>query len=169
MSSDYTFSFKPAPWMEKGNCKGFAVDVFFPEVGENADYAKAICNGSLGRELKDGTVIPAMKPCPVKQECLMYALDHPLKLLGVWGGTSERERRRLNYRGFNNTKGSTVTAAQLPPHGSVLRYNLEMAVNGQPCEDCTLAKWRQDNARQDNPKLAEAIDLITETVADSGS
>jgi WhiB family redox-sensing transcriptional regulator len=33
--------------------------------------------------------------CPVKSECLEYALDHRIDH-GVWGGTSERERRRIH-------------------------------------------------------------------------
>lgn len=48
-----------------------------------ARQAKAICNGDT-----------ESKPCPVKQECLVYALVNGEKF-GVWGGKSERERNRL--------------------------------------------------------------------------
>jgi WhiB family transcriptional regulator, redox-sensing transcriptional regulator len=34
------------------------------------------------------------KACPVRTECLAHALDHRIEF-GVWGGTTERERRAL--------------------------------------------------------------------------
>ena len=51
--------------------------IFFPETGSGVAEARRLCRG-----------------CPVKDECLDYALaanEH----YGVWGGASERERRRL--------------------------------------------------------------------------
>lgn len=52
-------------------------DLFFPEKGGSTADAKRIC-----------------QPCPERTACLEYALDHDERF-GVWGGTSERERRRL--------------------------------------------------------------------------
>jgi len=52
-------------------------EVFFPEKGGSVREAKAVCTG-----------------CPVRVQCLEYALAHDERF-GVWGGTSERERRRL--------------------------------------------------------------------------
>ena len=40
--------------------------------------------------------------CPVQRECLDYALAHPT-LVGCWGGTTERERRRLRDRARRNS------------------------------------------------------------------
>lgn len=51
--------------------------IFFPEVGESAQQAKAICGH-----------------CPLQAQCLAEALDDP-SLYGVWGGTTERERVRM--------------------------------------------------------------------------
>lgn len=73
---------KPAPntnWMAEGSCRGVAGadGLFFPERGESTRDAKAVC-----------------ADCPVKAECLEYALANSEKF-GIWGGTSERERRRL--------------------------------------------------------------------------
>jgi len=52
--------------------------------------------------------------CPVRAQCLEHALAHDERY-GVWGGTSERERRRLTHAG-TATGGSTVSerAAQQP-------------------------------------------------------
>lgn len=55
-------------------------DMFFPNRGENTAPAKAAC----GR-------------CPVKDDCLDFALTNGEKF-GIWGGTSERERRRIRRR-----------------------------------------------------------------------
>lgn len=60
--------------------------LFFPEKGGNAygeaQAAKDVCNGVQG------------SPCPVRDECLEWALVNN-EGFGVWGGLSERERRRL--------------------------------------------------------------------------
>jgi WhiB family redox-sensing transcriptional regulator len=67
---------KPA-WKAKGNCVGVDPDLFFPSRGETADPAKRVCQG-----------------CVVRDECLEFAMSNGEKF-GIWGGLSERERRRL--------------------------------------------------------------------------
>lgn len=64
-------------WMLKGACRGLDPDFFHPRRGQATEPAKAICNR-----------------CPVQSDCLEYALGNFLKI-GVWGGASERERRRI--------------------------------------------------------------------------
>lgn len=64
-------------WMDAANCRGMDPDVWFPARGESLTRQKAICAA-----------------CTVREQCLDYALTHALKS-GVWGGKSERERRRL--------------------------------------------------------------------------
>lgn len=64
-------------WQDQANCMGVDPDLFFPERGASTREAKEVCRG-----------------CVVRQECLEYALDHSEKF-GIWGGMSERERRRL--------------------------------------------------------------------------
>ena len=72
---------EPGPWADQANCLGVNPDLFFPERGQDTAAAKAVCAG-----------------CVVSAECLEYALDAGEKF-GVWGGKSERERRRLRrYR-----------------------------------------------------------------------
>lgn len=64
-------------WMVKGRCAHMSPSLFFPSDGVGVEVARKICGD-----------------CPVRTPCLEYALaqriDH-----GVWGGTSERQRRRI--------------------------------------------------------------------------
>ncbi len=64
-------------WMADGACRGMDTDVFFPDRHQSTEIAKAACMG-----------------CSVRVECLEYALDNRIKH-GVWGGHSERQRRRM--------------------------------------------------------------------------
>jgi WhiB family redox-sensing transcriptional regulator len=64
-------------WMAQGLCAEKPPSLFFPSDGVGVDVARKIC-----------------AECPVKVTCLEYALDNRIDH-GVWGGTSERERRRL--------------------------------------------------------------------------
>lgn len=64
-------------WQGRANCIGVDPDIFFPERGASTKEAKSICAA-----------------CIVRTDCLEYALENSEKF-GIWGGTSERERRRL--------------------------------------------------------------------------
>lgn len=70
----------PTAWMADGNCRLYPPAVFFPSDGVGVDRARKICKG-----------------CPVASRCLDYALDERIEH-GVWGGCSERERRRILKR-----------------------------------------------------------------------
>jgi WhiB family redox-sensing transcriptional regulator len=64
-------------WQDDANCKGANADLFFPERGASTRAAKAIC-----------------RECLVRHECLEFAITAGEKF-GIWGGMSERERRRV--------------------------------------------------------------------------
>ena len=84
-------------WQERANCLGVDPDLFFPERGASTKEAKSVCGG-----------------CEVKTECLEYALRHGEKF-GIWGGMSERERRRLRrQRALATTSGSRSVDASSP-------------------------------------------------------
>ena len=65
------------PWKQSANCLGVDPDLFFPERGASTREAKRVCSA-----------------CVVREECLEYALANGEKF-GIWGGMSERERRRV--------------------------------------------------------------------------
>ncbi|MCY3634828.1 MAG: WhiB family transcriptional regulator [bacterium] len=63
--------------MDHGKCVGKSPSIFFPSSGLGVERARKIC-----------------QECTVQEACLAYALCNRIKH-GVWGGRSERERRRL--------------------------------------------------------------------------
>ena len=67
-------------WQEQALCAETDPEAFFPEKGGSTREAKKICTG-----------------CEVKAQCLEYALANDERF-GIWGGLSERERRRLRRR-----------------------------------------------------------------------
>lgn len=64
-------------WQDRALCAQTDPEAFFPEKGGSTREAKRICQG-----------------CEVRSECLEYAL-HKDERFGIWGGLSERERRRI--------------------------------------------------------------------------
>ena len=67
----------PENWQDDANCLGVDPDLFFPERGASTREAKEVCRG-----------------CIVRDQCLEFALQNGEKF-GIWGGLSERERRRI--------------------------------------------------------------------------
>lgn len=65
-------------WRDSAACLGYP-EPFFPSVGGSADLARSIC-----------------ETCPVREECLDYALRTPsVTRSGIWAGYTERELREL--------------------------------------------------------------------------
>jgi WhiB family redox-sensing transcriptional regulator len=72
---------KPPPWTEQAVCSTTDPELFFPEKGGSSAAAIRICGG-----------------CPVRTKCLEYALANSERF-GIWGGMSERPRRKLQSGG----------------------------------------------------------------------
>jgi WhiB family redox-sensing transcriptional regulator len=64
-------------WRQYARCLGVDPELFYPTSDEAAEDAKAIC-----------------RVCPVREPCLEHAITAREKQ-GVWGGLTERERRRM--------------------------------------------------------------------------
>jgi WhiB family redox-sensing transcriptional regulator len=64
-------------WRQLGACRGLDPGIFYPETDEEAEPAKEVCQS-----------------CGVRVACLEHALASREKQ-GVWGATTERERRRI--------------------------------------------------------------------------
>jgi WhiB family transcriptional regulator, redox-sensing transcriptional regulator len=64
-------------WQQRALCAQTDPEAFYPEKGGSTREAKRVCLA-----------------CPVRQDCLQAALDNDERW-GIWGGTSERERRKM--------------------------------------------------------------------------
>jgi WhiB family redox-sensing transcriptional regulator len=64
-------------WRMLGACRGLDPSIFYPDEDDEAEIAKEVCEG-----------------CGVRVACLEHALSAREKV-GVWGGATERERRRM--------------------------------------------------------------------------
>jgi WhiB family redox-sensing transcriptional regulator len=67
-------------WKDEALCAETDPEAFFPEKGGSTREAKRVCSG-----------------CAVQYECLQYALANDERF-GIWGGLSERERRRVKQQ-----------------------------------------------------------------------
>ena len=79
-AADLTLAPSTRSWKASGACQGLDPELFFPDQGEPLDQARAVCGG-----------------CVVRMACLEHALSMPERF-GVWGGTSERQRRIIRHQ-----------------------------------------------------------------------
>ncbi len=79
-------------WQRLANCLGVDPDLFFPERGASTREAKEVCRG-----------------CVVRDDCLDYALANGEKF-GIWGGLSERERRRVRRARAGGQRNGAASA-----------------------------------------------------------
>ncbi|CAN5601145.1 hypothetical protein BH24ACT5_BH24ACT5_17330 [soil metagenome] len=108
------------PWTTDAACRGMPADLFFPQQGQPSDQAKAVCAG-----------------CPVRTECLNYALTH-YELFGIWGGTSQKQRRRLR-------SGPRVNAVAC---GTRSGYQTHQRLHEAVCDACREASNTYMRARR---------------------
>ena len=73
-------------WARRAMCLDLDTESFYPQRGESTVVIKMIC-----------------KSCPVVKPCLEYAMRN-MEKFGIWGGTSERERRRMRTARARNAK-----------------------------------------------------------------
>ena len=79
-----------AGWQERAPCAQTEPEAFFPDKGGSTCEARRVCGS-----------------CEVRADCLGYALEHD-EWFRIWGGLSERERRRLK-------RMSDLIAVNTPP------------------------------------------------------
>lgn len=118
----------PAPCEETAD-----PDAWWPEVGRNPD----------------DVVLRACTGCPAVDACLAYALAAGEDDGGVWGGLTERQRRRLR-RELEMPKPGV--AVRVPQHGSASLYTL-----GCRCQRCRRANARKVADWRHRKALAEPL------------
>jgi len=90
-----SFAFVDQPWVDQALCAQTDPEVFHPEKGGSTKAAKAVC-----------------AHCDVQAECLAFALTTNERF-GVWGGLSERERRKITHHIPCTTPGCDRTFASV--------------------------------------------------------
>lgn len=78
MSASTTATAVSSPWQAHAACRGLDPDLFFPAPGESPAAAQAVC-----------------ATCSVRTQCATAATFDRAERHGVWGGLTERERRRI--------------------------------------------------------------------------
>ena len=92
------------PWRAKAACNGLDPTIFYPQSDDDdeASPAKSVC-----------------AVCPVQTECLEYALGFREKE-GIWGGATDRERRRIIRQRRRAAYAAAPRPAGAPPDGCSL-------------------------------------------------
>ena len=102
----------PADWIDYANCASENPDIFFPEdyrtssvLRDAATYKEELQDPSARAEAEAGLKVLAAEAedsakgictgCPVRLECLRYALENDERY-GIWGGENARERRQIS-------------------------------------------------------------------------
>lgn len=104
------FLYEPVPWMQDAACRPHPTDWWFPKRGEPVQQAKTICY-----------------TCPVRLDCLNYALNIP-GIQGIWGGMSGRERRDIRSKPSKPIR-----------HGTPAGYQQHIRRGIEPCTECRKA------------------------------
>jgi hypothetical protein len=119
----------PPGWTLAAACQFVDAELFFPEKGGSTREAKLVCAG-----------------CDVRQECLQFALDHQERF-GIYGGLSERERRRL-LPGYGAGRGARRNAARCGTASGYAKHRRLGEQACRPCLDAAAAGWRRRKAEQ---------------------
>lgn len=107
-------------WQQRALCAQVGGDLWHPERGGSTKEAKGIC-----------------ADCPVRLECKQYALDNDERY-GIWGGLSERERRRLKTASTQPTDTGLCGTSQ--------GYQKHRRRGEQACVECRQAASRRSRA-----------------------
>lgn len=122
------------PWQDSAACIGADTAIFFPESGDPVGPAKALC-----------------RACPVREQCLADALERG-EVHGVWGGLSAKERRK--YRRQHGLLRKPGGQPQPISHGTNGGYHTHRRRGQQPCDACSQAHIRYQQARREGGDAA---------------
>lgn len=134
-------------WMARKSCAGLPVEWFMPDDEgqmKSLQQVKEVCHY-----------------CLVKQDCLDYALSLGADTVGIWGGTTQRERKRI-LQGHRD--------GQIPiEHGTVHGFYRERRAGNIPCAACRNAyhEAKNKNSQDATVLLGKVIELVHAVVDDS--
>ena len=144
-----TFNFIPVEdWVSKARCRGMDPNIFMPEPGDSTAEIKEICNGKMHKRFnrdKQRYELVGEPPCPVRGQCLQYAMELPGKVVGIFGGTSEKERRTMR------SEFRVDGVQKRIQHGTIGGYKAEWRFGLEHCNACLEANaeaTRRNKAQQ---------------------
>lgn len=144
-----TFNFIPVEdWVSKARCRGMDPNIFMPEPGDSTAEIKEICNGKMHKRFnrdKQRYELVGEPPCPVRGQCLQYAMELPGKVVGIFGGTSEKERRTMRSEFRMDGVQKRIQ------HGTIGGYKAEWRFGLEHCNACLEANaeaTRRNKAQQ---------------------
>lgn len=127
-------------WLDEANCSALTAELFWVDKGGSVAPAKAIC-----------------RDCPVKRQCLEWALTHNERE-GVWGGLAPSERRSIHV-------GRPIPAPTLCINGHDLNRVGTRGSDGY-CKQCDRERWQRYKNRQKQglvaprkPRKRERVDI----------
>lgn len=124
-------------WQDHGLCQYTDPEVFFPEKGGSVRDAYRIC-----------------RDCPVRQQCLDYAIGNNI-IEGIWGGMSYKRRRALSDTA-REAAGQHKNHAGAQPCGTPAAYRRHYRLGEKPCDACRQAEARSKaDSRRDSERRRE--------------
>jgi hypothetical protein len=121
-----TVDIDPDRWRMDAACRGHDPDLFHPEKGDTVTAAKALA---------------ICARCPVADTCREHAVEHRER--GIWGGTSERQRKEVRTQRFRAAGGRRTPA----PCGTDAAYHRHRRAGEEPCEACLEAQRQARRVR----------------------
>ncbi len=80
-------------WRQEAKCRSVGPDLFFPKYDDQNDSTRDLVTVRQAKQFCNGENPDWPGVCPVLMECALYAIKNE-EMEGVWGGRSERERKR---------------------------------------------------------------------------
>ena len=121
-----TVDLDPDGWRLAAACRGHDPDLWHPEKGDTVTAAKALA---------------ICARCPVIEPCRAHAVEHRER--GIWGGTSERQRKTIRSKAHTGRVGIKVAAC-----GTDAGYYRHLRrLDEDPCEPCRQAHRIADRER----------------------
>jgi WhiB family transcriptional regulator, redox-sensing transcriptional regulator len=126
-------------WQAARACKDAHPDLFFGPEHE----------GVRAREIRQAQAKALCATCPVRAECLEFALERS-EVYGIWGGLNGKERRDV----IKARKGTNGVSTKPFPHGTEWGARRHREEGTRPCDICRLAYNRRYEIYRDRARRA---------------
>lgn len=148
-------------WHTRAACRGLDINLFFPEKGDaqTARTALHYCNGGTYRD--DNNRPQETLPCPVREQCLNYALSFPpdQDAYGIYGGMNPHQRDKERTTRKNRIVREPATRARIVRDNSRIERESE-----PPPAEPTPARWLIDDTWRAG--VRELLALIRQAALD---